>query len=685
MLNPSTGHLLSSDFECLVTFSARFDRLHRFPWNLKRHPQSSLGLVGFVGSSQFRKGILEARFDRPDRRWFCPSQLRNSTSLTGEEIPKQLRNTSSLLGGKIEIGFGDYAAELLRMQPRFPSAMRYALMERWNDCTHTFVFGFGEMTLTPVDYAAITGLRFTGPVPPLDARYQTATLGAQLVHSLLDVTTQTRYTVQGCMSYEMIFRFWAERIRTRLEAWRELQEEGRPAAPAYTREERDQAARSFLFYIISSQLLCTSQNKGDPAVLACLRDLGQVGSFDWATLGLAHLYHGLDVWTRGSGESNWLFIRPLEVWSYKYCIYPGGPSGDSPVESRRIPRYLAHCHVTCASGEDSEYWRSFLNDWELSDRTYPGREVAELHIRSRLLMRGYWADRYFLGERVFDTPIAPSQRRVPHAPPRHMCLLEGLTREDLELEYRGFSANDFLSAGDFPSYFASRMQARLPEVLEYTQELENGRLRRHQSRQSSAVSRLQAEVERLRTRLEVEGIPLDSSDEDEDGSSSDGARASPPPPTIAGPSRRSRVSSFVQSISDDLWQIPPMDQLAWLKYFKDLKSNHGFLSWLVTRFNPNTMVFRFEDTEVTPTYEEMCAVMDHYPEQDETLALPPGPRYNLVEIVALCPIYLPDDINVDQGLPLEPFLNKVLFADLDLLWIRACCFLLLNVYAMKNR
>ncbi|KDP20525.1 hypothetical protein JCGZ_05089 [Jatropha curcas] len=62
-----------------------------------------------------------------------------------------------------------------------------------------------------------------------------------------------------------------------------------------------------------SELLCTSQNKGDPAVLACLRDLSQVGSCDWATLGLAHLYHGLDVWTRGSGESNWLFIRPLEV------------------------------------------------------------------------------------------------------------------------------------------------------------------------------------------------------------------------------------------------------------------------------------------------------------------------------------------------------------------------------------
>ncbi|KDP28970.1 hypothetical protein JCGZ_19663 [Jatropha curcas] len=287
------------------------------------------------------------------------------------------------------------------------------------------------------------------------------------------------------------------------------------------------------------------------------------------------------------------------------------------------------CLVTfSARGKDPEYWRSFLNDRELSAlfltpwdceawRTHPGREVAELHTRSRLLMRGYWADRYFLGERVYDTPVTPAQRRVPHAPPRHMCLLEGLTREDLEVEYRGFSANDFLSVGDFLAYFSSRMQARLPEIFEYTQErkthktaahyraeaaaevgaavaparlagivpgdvpfppgmevvldpdlglgsgitipadlrrapplpqldpehathdLEIGRLRRHQSPQSSAVSRLQAEVDRLRTRLEVEGIPLDSSDKDDDGSSDD-APLSPAPQAAAGPSRRQR-------------------------------------------------------------------------------------------------------------------------------------------------
>ncbi|KDP42765.1 hypothetical protein JCGZ_23705 [Jatropha curcas] len=244
-----------------------------------------------------------------------------------------------------------------------------------------------------------------------------------------------------------------------------------------------------------------TENKGDPAVLVCLRDLGQVGSFDWATLALAHLYHGLHVWTRGSGESNWQFIRPLEVWAYEYRIYPGSSSGDTPAESRRIPRYLAHCHHTYVSTEDPEYWRSFLNDRSLSDllltpwegeawSTYPGREVAELHTRSRLLLQGYWLDQYFLGERVFDISVAPTQRRVPHAPPCHMCMLEGMTTEDREEEYEGSAAGDFLSAGDYPAYFSTRMQARLPEILEYTQDLEIGRLRRHQSSQSGAMAQL---------------------------------------------------------------------------------------------------------------------------------------------------------------------------------------------------
>ncbi|VVA37994.1 PREDICTED: MAINTENANCE OF MERISTEMS, partial [Prunus dulcis] len=38
-----------------------------------------------------------------------------------------------------------------------------ALAERWWDTTHTFPFDeVGEMTMTPTDFAAITGLRVGG-------------------------------------------------------------------------------------------------------------------------------------------------------------------------------------------------------------------------------------------------------------------------------------------------------------------------------------------------------------------------------------------------------------------------------------------------------------------------------------------------------------------------------------------
>ncbi|KDP38292.1 hypothetical protein JCGZ_05178 [Jatropha curcas] len=579
----------------------------------------------------------------------------------------------------VAAGFGDYAAGLRRTQPRFPLATRYALMERWNDCTHSFIFGFGEMTLTPADYTAITGLGF-------DARYQTAALGAELVRTLLGVPTRTRYTAQGPCVHQ--------------------------------RGERP-GSTVFHFYLISSQLLCTSQNKGDPAVLVCLRDLGRVGSYDWASLALAHLYHGLDVWTRGSGESNWQFLHPLEVWAYEYRIYPGGPGGDATADARRIPRALAN---------EGDAWEA-----------YPARAVPEAFTRSRILLQGYWVDRYFLGERIFELQVATAQRRVPDAPPCHMCL-EGMTPEDLLEEYDGSPADVHLMAGDYASYFTTRLQARLPKDR-----------RRHRT---PAYYRVQVEADAptgptgavlgdVPFPPGMEGapdpalglgsaiiIPADLSQSPpplqldpehathisrkmnsigqryftwmilywmsfcacrcllRDIRSYTRGSASPRPTSpdcIRSSMRGTQVSSFAQPIPDDLWQIHPTNQLAWLKYFKDLKPEHSFMSWLVMSFSPNTMVFRFEDSEVTPTYEEMCAVMGHHPEQDETPALPPSSRHDLAEIAALCSVYLPDGINPDQGLPLEPFLNKVLSMDANPSWVRACCFLLLNMYALKNR
>ncbi|KDP26307.1 hypothetical protein JCGZ_22316 [Jatropha curcas] len=283
-----------------------------------------------------------------------------------------------------------------------------------------------------------------------------------------------------------------------------------------------------------------TENKGDPAVLVCLRDLGQVGSFNWATLALAHLYHGLDVWTRGSGELNWQFIRPLEVWAYEYHIYPSGPSGDTPTESRWIPRYLAHCHHTYASTEDPEYWRSFLNDRSLSDLLLTPWEGEAWSTYPAATPAGS------AGVILGDVPFPPGMevvldpglglgsaiiiladlRQAPppvQLDPEHTTHVPAQRYQELCQRFR------------FTRSFIGRLYSERHE-----RDLEIERLRRHQSRQFGAMARLQMEVDRLRTRLEVEGISLDFFEEDDDGSSFDDAPPSPPPQAAAGPSRRRR-------------------------------------------------------------------------------------------------------------------------------------------------
>ncbi|KDP38270.1 hypothetical protein JCGZ_06038 [Jatropha curcas] len=212
----------------------------------------------------------------------------------------------------------------------------------------------------------------------------------------------------------------------------------------------------------------------------------------------------------------------------------------------------------------------------------------------------------------------------------------------------GVPADVHLTAGDYASYFTTRLQARLPEVWEYSQERRTHRTPAYYRAQAQAEADAPAkptgamlgdvpfppgmevaldpalglgpaiiipvdlrqappplqldpehathmEVDRLRTRLEVEGIPLDFSEDeedDDDGSSSDDAPPSPPSSArqaAAGPSRRR--------------------------------------------------------------------------------PLPPSPRHDLAEIAALCPVYLPDGIDPDQGLPLEPFLSRVLSMDANPSWV----------------
>ncbi|KDP23915.1 hypothetical protein JCGZ_27171 [Jatropha curcas] len=177
----------------------------------------------------------------------------------------------------------------------------------------------------------------------------------------------------------------------------------------------------------------------------------------------------------------WMYGPRVVVWAYEYRIYPDGPESDTSADARRIPRYLAHRHHTFSNSEDLHYWRCYLNDRTLADVTLSvsvgGRCLAGLS--SSCLSGGSYpvqslASR-LLGGQVFlrrEGPYDPcchGTEASAAAPLRHICILEGMTPEDLLLEYDGLPADAYLTVGDYASYFTTRLQARLSEFQEYSQ------------------------------------------------------------------------------------------------------------------------------------------------------------------------------------------------------------------------
>ena len=205
-----------------------------------------------------------------------------------------------------ETGFADFIDGLRSSTPHFSRRWRYALLERWNDVTKSFHFSFGEMTITPSDFTALSGLGFEGQHPPMDTRYRAVCpflceelLGLEDVDDGQDIY------------YDQVRIRWTDTIRERTEAWK--RQDVADDAPVFSQLEMDQIARSFVFYLICTTLLLNSRNRGDPAVLVALADLRAIRDQDWASVALAHLYHGFDAWVRGSHDSSWVYTRWLEV------------------------------------------------------------------------------------------------------------------------------------------------------------------------------------------------------------------------------------------------------------------------------------------------------------------------------------------------------------------------------------
>jgi hypothetical protein len=189
----------------------------------------------------------------------------------------------------VQAGFGEFIKCLVTTGRR-DRQLVIALAERWWDTTHTFHFdNIGEMTMTPTDFSAITGVQVCGR--PLEYDMEAHTKHNELLQffgkRLADIAKPT-------MTYTEILDSHAD--------W-----EPRSA------DDVDRLARVFILCLIGSTLCAGRTNTVNLYYLPCLKNLDEIGAFNWGGAGLSCLYRNMDSLSRGKCQSIGGYWRAWEV------------------------------------------------------------------------------------------------------------------------------------------------------------------------------------------------------------------------------------------------------------------------------------------------------------------------------------------------------------------------------------
>ncbi|KAI8550394.1 hypothetical protein RHMOL_Rhmol06G0102800 [Rhododendron molle] len=196
-----------------------------------------------------------------------------------KELPRRVRELME------EAGFGPFIQ--LMTAVRVDRAVLTALTERWWDTTNTFHFRFGEMTVTPLDFTAITGLRVGGEPIPYDPSID------------LDDTALEWFLGRvprhcgGVGKYGQFTKYW----------------DHEPAGDA----EVAQMARAYLLYLFGASLFPNRRSRVHLNYLPGLVDLRQAGRYDWGGAALCTLYCFLGAASRGVGDTVGGYWRVVEA------------------------------------------------------------------------------------------------------------------------------------------------------------------------------------------------------------------------------------------------------------------------------------------------------------------------------------------------------------------------------------
>ena len=173
-----------------------------------------------------------------------------------------------------------------------------ALATYWWDVTHTFHFKWGEATITPADYGAITGLPFKGRQIEWYDDYTATELDR-----LLGFESKPR------KGFGMTFSH----------VQKNLEEMIRKYNAGDMTVEPEQIARSFMWFGFCSTLFGRAEGTCMFSLLKSLEDLDKAEGYAWGEAGLAETYFALDNYTRLGQTSLYCFEFAIEVHSYSLC------------------------------------------------------------------------------------------------------------------------------------------------------------------------------------------------------------------------------------------------------------------------------------------------------------------------------------------------------------------------------
>ncbi|KAL9229380.1 hypothetical protein vseg_004851 [Gypsophila vaccaria] len=308
-------------------------------------------------------------------------------------------------------------------------AITRGLMELFWDTTNTFHMPAREMTVTPLDFAMLSGVPFGGMDVVYNRKFREETkiltemYGGLVCKFPVDGVRNINYSLfSGVFDDESLVASLSD----------------------------DQLARVFITYLLSTTIFADKSNKTWFHYLPCLRDLSKLEEYDWGAAGYANFLGNLRRSCRVHDTSNYEkftqanmggFWNILEFWFYEY--FPTVSSGSTKKHFPAICRWAKAYHQPSEHNErprltDLNSFRDFMNSDAIESVCslpwvhpswdgiqIPGAiRVASDLVKQRVLFKGPFGYVWYLGERVTGQYI--SNMLVPMDPPGSMFQLDSL-------------------------------------------------------------------------------------------------------------------------------------------------------------------------------------------------------------------------------------------------------------------